>query len=225
MKRLIQRPDTADTTGTAATTNTIVDIAGADGRFDTLVAAVTAAGLAETLAGPGPFTVFAPTDAAFAALGSDTIDALLADPTGALQQILLYHVVAGEVPSSSIVDLTSMDTVQGEPLRISVEDDGVVVDRYANVVVTDIQASNGIIHVIDAVLLPPSSVPEGERLVQIVQTTPVQFSSVGGDTNVVLPGGQTFFVTDYANGALRLRDIPGWAIASDTQGVPLNFGQ
>jgi uncharacterized surface protein with fasciclin (FAS1) repeats len=204
---------------------TIVDIAVGDGRFDTLVAAVTAAGLADTLASPGPFTVFAPTDTAFAALGEDTINALLADPSGALTDILLYHVVAGEVPAETVVGLTSATTVQGARVKIAVVDGGVVLDRYVNVIITDIQASNGIIHVIDAVLLPPASVPTGSSLVQIIETTPVQAGSLGDDTNALLPGGQTFFVTSYANGSLRLRDIPGWVIAADTQVVPLNFGQ
>ena len=209
-----------------AQSNTIVDIAVADGRFETLVAAVTAAGLADTLASPGPFTVFAPTDAAFAALGADTINALLADPTGALTDILLYHVVAGEVPASAVVGLTSAATVNGASVKVAVEDGGVVLDRFANVIITDIQASNGIIHVIDAVLLPPSSIDSGARLRQITETTWVQGGALGdGITGTQLAAGQTFFVTDYANGALRLRDIPGWVIAADTQVVPLNFGQ
>lgn len=204
---------------------TIVDIAVNDSRFSTLVTAVTAAGLADTLAGEGPFTVFAPTNSAFAALGSETIQALLADPSGALTDVLLYHVVAGEVPASAVVGLTSAQTVGGASIKVQVTDDGVVLDRYANVIITDIRASNGIIHVIDAVLLPPSSVAEDSRLVQIIETTPVQAGSLGGDTNALLPGGQTFFVTDYANGAFRLRDIPGWVTASFTQVVPLTFGQ
>jgi hypothetical protein len=208
-----------------ASGRTIVDIAVSDGRFDTLVAAVTAAGLADTLASPGPFTVFAPTDAAFAALGDDTINALLADPSGALTSILLYHVVAGEVPASAVVGLTSAPTVNGASVKIEVVDGGVVLDRYVDVIITDIRASNGIIHVIDAVLLPPSPVAADSALVQIIDGTPVQFSALGGDTNAILPGQQTFFVTDYANGAFKLRDIPGWVIASETVVVPRNFGQ
>lgn len=208
-----------------AQSQTIVDIAVNDSRFSTLVAAVSAAGPVDTLAGEGPFTVFAPTNSAFAAVGADTIAALLADPSGALTDILLYHVVAGEVPASTVVGLTSAPTVGGTSVKVQVTDGGVVLDRYANVIITDIRASNGIIHVIDAVLLPPSSVAEDSSLVQITETTPVQASSLGGDTNALLPGGQTFFVTDYANGAFRLRDIGGWVAASDTQVVPLSFGQ
>jgi uncharacterized surface protein with fasciclin (FAS1) repeats len=205
--------------------NTIVDIAVGDNRFDTLVAAVTAAGLVDTLSSAGPFTVFAPTDTAFAALGEDTINALLADPKGALTQILLYHVVAGEVPASQVVTLQSATTVQGSRVKIEVIDGGVVLDRSVNVIITDIQASNGIIHVIDAVLLPPTPVAADSSLVQIIDGTPVQFSALGGDSNAILPGQQTFFVTELANGAYKLRDLPGWVIASETVVVPRNFGQ
>ena len=202
---------------TFAQSNTIVDIAAGDSRFDTLVAAVSAAGLADTLAGPGPFTVFAPTDAAFAALGDDTIEALLADPTGALTDILLYHVVAGEVPAASVVTLQSAATVNGASVKIDVTEDGVVLDRSVNVIITDIEASNGIIHVIDAVLLPPMPVPADSSLVRVIDGTPIQFSALGGDSNAILAGQQTFFVTDYANGAYKLRDLPGWVIASEVE--------
>ncbi len=133
---------------------TIVDIAVSDGRFTTLVAALDAAGLVETLQGEGPFTVFAPTDDAFARLPAGTIDALLADiPT--LTGVLLYHVVADEVPSSTVVNLTSATTVQGQPVIISTAD-GVAVNG-ASVVIPDIRASNGIIHAIDTVILPPTA--------------------------------------------------------------------
>ncbi len=136
---------------------TVVDIAVADGRFETLVAAVTAAGLAETLTGKGPFTVFAPTDDAFAALPEGTVEALLND-IPALTDILLYHVVSGEVMAAEVVNLSSADTVLGEPLSISVEDGKVMVND-AEVIITDIEAANGVIHVIDSVLLPPAEAP------------------------------------------------------------------
>ena len=137
---------------------TIVDIAVADGRFETLVAAVTAADLAETLSGEGPFTVFAPTDDAFAALPEGTVEALLEDiPT--LTQILLYHVVAGDVRAADVVTLESAETLQGGSVSITVED-GAVRINDALVVIADVVASNGVIHVIDAVLLPPE--PEVE---------------------------------------------------------------
>lgn len=134
----------------------IVDIAVEDGRFTTLVAAVTAAGLAETLSGEGAFTVFAPTDDAFAALPAGTVESLLEDPEGALKDILLYHVVEGAVPAETVVTLESATTLEGEPVAISVMDGNVKLNEAANVIITDITASNGIIHVIDAVILPPS---------------------------------------------------------------------
>lgn len=134
---------------------TIVDIAVGAGNFTTLAAAVSAAGLVETLQGDGPFTVFAPTDEAFAALPEGAIEALLADPEGALTQILLYHVVAGKVMSTDLSDGMMADTVQGSPITISIADGAVKVND-AQVIVADIEASNGVIHVIDAVILPPS---------------------------------------------------------------------
>lgn len=131
----------------------IVDIAVADGRFQTLVAAVTAADLVETLQGEGPFTVFAPTDDAFAALPAGTIDELLED-IPSLTDILLYHVVSGEVMAETVVTLESATTVQGSDVGITVSDDGVFLNDTVQVIITDIQASNGVIHVIDAVLIP-----------------------------------------------------------------------
>ena len=136
--------------------NTIVDIAVADGRFNTLVAAVTAAGLAETLSGEGPFTVFAPTDDAFAALPEGTVDSLLQDPEGALKDILLYHVVSGKVMAADVVGLSAAPTVQGEEIAISLDGDKVMLNGSTAVIITDIEADNGVIHVIDSVILPPS---------------------------------------------------------------------
>ena len=138
---------------------TIVDVAAAAGDFTTLVAAVEAAGLVETLSGPGPFTVFAPTDEAFtAALDSLglTAEELFAD-TETLTSILTYHVIAGEVPSSAVVtmDGQSAATVNGAEVTIGVDGETVTVND-ATVTAVDIPASNGIIHVIDSVLLPPA---------------------------------------------------------------------
>jgi len=130
----------------------IVDTAVAAGDFNTLVTAVKAAGLVETLKGEGPFTVFAPTDAAFAKVPTDTLNALLADKA-ALANVLTYHVVAGNVMAADVVKLTSAVTVQGQAVSIEVKDGKVYVDG-AQVVATDIKASNGVIHVIDAVILP-----------------------------------------------------------------------
>ena len=130
----------------------IVDTAVAAGDFNTLVTAVKAAGLVETLKGEGPFTVFAPTDAAFAKVPTDTLNALLADKA-ALANVLTYHVVAGKVMAADVVKLTSAVTVQGQAVSIEVKDGKVYVNG-AQVVTTDIKASNGVVHVIDAVILP-----------------------------------------------------------------------
>ncbi len=123
------------------------------GSFSTLLAAVEAAGLTSTLKSDGPFTVFAPTDAAFAALPAGTLDALLADPA-ALASILTYHVVAGEVTSDQVANLSSATTVNGADIAISVAGANVMVND-ANVVAVDVRATNGVIHVIDKVILPP----------------------------------------------------------------------
>ena len=125
----------------------IVDIAMENGLFDTLVAALSAADLAETLKGEGPFTVFAPTDDAFGALPEGTVEALLGD-IPALTDILLYHVVPGNVLAEDVVNFTSAETVQGDNVMIRVMDGKVMVDG-AEVILTDIQASNGVIHVIN----------------------------------------------------------------------------
>ncbi len=135
----------------------IVDIAVENGNFTTLVAAVEAAGLVDTLKGEGPFTVFAPTDDAFNALPEGTVPALLND-IPALTDILLYHVVPGKVMAADVVNLSSADTVLGESVSIRVEDGNVYVND-AQVVITDVEASNGVIHVIDAVLIPPADEP------------------------------------------------------------------
>ena len=135
---------------------TIAEIAAADGRFNTLVAAASAAGLVDALNGAGPLTVFAPTDDAFAALPEGTVDALLAD-IPALTDILLYHVVEGAVMAEDVVGLDMATTLQGSDISISVVDGSVFLNDDVQVIITDIQASNGVIHVIDAVLLPPSN--------------------------------------------------------------------
>lgn len=132
-------------------TGDIVDIAAGNEAFSTLVAAVTAAGLVDTLKGEGPFTVFAPTDEAFAALPEGTVEALLEDiPT--LTAILTYHVVPGAVMSTDLSDGMMAETVNGQSITIGVGDT-VTVDG-ATVIQADIEASNGVIHVIDQVILP-----------------------------------------------------------------------
>ena len=132
---------------------TIVDIAVGAGSFDTLVTALKAADLVDTLSGEGPFTVFAPTDAAFAALPEGALDNLLANPDQ-LASVLTLHVVAGRAEAADVVGLDSVATVQGTELAIDTTD-GVSVGG-ANVVQADIEASNGVIHVIDRVILPQS---------------------------------------------------------------------
>lgn len=136
----------------------IVDTAIADGRFTTLVAAVQAGGLVETLKGKGPFTVFAPTDEAFAKLPAGTVDTLLLpENLEQLKGILTYHVVAGSVMAADVVKLTLADTVNGAPVKVMVDGDKVFINE-SQVIITDIKTSNGIIHVIDSVLLPPSDI-------------------------------------------------------------------
>jgi len=130
----------------------IVDTAVAAGSFETLVTAVKAAGLVDTLKGKGPFTVFAPTDDAFAKLPEGTLESLLKD-TDKLKAILLYHVVAGKVMAADVVKLSSAKTVEGQEVMVKVSGAKVMVNN-ANVTKTDIETSNGVIHVIDTVLLP-----------------------------------------------------------------------
>ena len=132
----------------------IVETAVAAGQFETLVAAVQAAGLVETLKGDGPFTVFAPTDEAFAQLPDGTVTELLRpENRERLAAILTYHVVPGRVMASEVVGLDQAETVEGQSVSFSVED-GTAYVQGAEIISTDIQASNGVIHVIDEVLLP-----------------------------------------------------------------------
>ncbi len=135
----------------------IVETAIAAGSFKTLVAAVQAAGLVGTLQGDGPFTVFAPTDEAFAKLPAGTVEGLLEDPD-ALANILLYHVVPGTVMAAQVTDGLKATTVQGSPVTFTVADGSVKIND-ANITATDIETSNGVIHVIDSVILPPADAP------------------------------------------------------------------
>lgn len=136
----------------------VVDIIVNSPEHDTLEDAVIAAELADDLSGPGPFTVFAPTDAAFAALPDGTIETLLADPTGTLAQILLYHVVGGQALSTDLSDGQTITTLLGEDITVTIGMNGVMINN-ATVVVADITATNGVVHVINAVLLPPAPQP------------------------------------------------------------------
>lgn len=152
-------PDETDEAG-AADTADIVDTADAAGDFSILIQAVQAAGLEDTLREDGPFTVFAPTDEAFEALPVGALDTLLEDPTGELAEILQYHVIEGEVMAEDVMDMDgdTVTTLQGEEFTIEVDGDTVYLvdanDDRVQVTDTDVEASNGLIHVIDGVLMP-----------------------------------------------------------------------
>jgi uncharacterized surface protein with fasciclin (FAS1) repeats len=140
-------------TATPVVSGTIVDVATRDGRFKTLVTAIQTAGLTGTLSGPGPYTVFAPTDTAFAKLPGGMLDALLKDPPR-LANVLKYHVASGRYSAAQIVTLTQLPTLFGQPLTITVNGATVRIND-ALVTQTDVATSNGVIHVIDTVLFPP----------------------------------------------------------------------
>jgi uncharacterized surface protein with fasciclin (FAS1) repeats len=139
---------------TKSTFKDIVTTAVDAGMFKTLATALTEAGLIEALQGKGPFTVFAPTDDAFAKLPKGTVEGLLKDKE-ALKKILLYHVVSGNVMSNDVVKLSEATTVEGSKVKISVKDGNVMIND-AKVTTADVKASNGVIHIIDTVILPPT---------------------------------------------------------------------
>jgi uncharacterized surface protein with fasciclin (FAS1) repeats len=155
----------SNVTGTESQKN-IVETAVAAGNFNTLVEAVKAAGLVDTLSSPGPFTVFAPTDEAFAKVPKAVMDALLANKT-LLTSVLTYHVVPGEVMSSDLMNGMSVKTVEGSDVNITKDSAGVMVNN-AKVISADIKASNGVIHAIDSVLLPLAAA----KIVQGIVTSP-----------------------------------------------------
>jgi uncharacterized surface protein with fasciclin (FAS1) repeats len=145
------RAETPVPAKTAKAPGDVIDVAVADGRFTILAKAIQAAGLVDTLKGAGPFTVFAPTDAAFAKLPPGTVEGLLADKEK-LTAVLTYHVVAGKLSAADVARARSLKTVQGGSLTVDASK-GVKIDS-ATVIVTDVAASNGVIHAIDAVVLP-----------------------------------------------------------------------
>lgn len=148
----------AAATDAMANTKDIVDTAVANGSFSTLAAALTAAGLVDTLKGEGPYTVFAPTDAAFKALPAGTVDTLLKPENKAkLTDILTYHVVKGSAMAADLKDGQELPTVEGGKLLVKIAADGTVTVNGAKVTTADIKTSNGVIHVVDTVLLPPAS--------------------------------------------------------------------
>ncbi|MGE3271287.1 MAG: fasciclin domain-containing protein [Chloroflexota bacterium] len=167
----------------------IVDTAVAAGQFTTLVKAVQAAGLVETLKGPGPFTVFAPTDAAFAKLPAGTLDQLLADPAK-LKAVLTYHVIPGKVTAAQVTNGMSANTVQGAPLTFQVGGGSVKVNNSATVTSADVMATNGVIHVIDSVLLPPAAQAAPSQLPragEAATSDPLPFTLAG--LGLLLVGG------------------------------------
>jgi uncharacterized surface protein with fasciclin (FAS1) repeats len=144
-------------TSARAADKDIVDTAVGAGQFNTLAAALTAAGLVETLKGAGPFTVFAPTDEAFAALPAGTVDNLLKpENKDQLTAVLTYHVVPGKVMAADVVKITEAKTVNGAMITVKVDGDTVMIND-ARVTAADVATSNGVIHVIDKVILPPNS--------------------------------------------------------------------
>jgi|GEM_PF-2397899 len=188
----------------------IVERAIGAGSFNTLVTAVKAAGLVETLAGPGPFTVFAPTDAAFAKLPRATLNALLANPAQ-LAAVLTYHVVPGKVMAADVVGLSSATSVQGEAISIALSGGKVVLNGNSTVTATDIPATNGVIHVIDTVILPPSlsSAPAASA------PTTGGSASTGSETYVVKAGDNlTRIARQFGTTVAALRSANG--ISGDT---------
>lgn len=151
----VARPATAPLVNQQAMTDIVGTAVGA-GQFTTLAKALQAADLVTTLKGAGPFTVFAPTDAAFAKLPAETLNSLLANPAE-LRKVLTYHVVAGRVTAADVVKLSQATTVNGAQVQIAVRDGKVVLNGTSTVATADVMASNGVIHVIDTVILPPTT--------------------------------------------------------------------
>jgi len=172
----------------------IVETAAAAGNFKTLLAAAEAADLVDALKGEGPLTVFAPTDDAFAALPEGTVEALLQD-IDALTAILTYHVVPGEVTASQVVQLSSAATLNGANLTITVTNDGNVKIDNANVIVTDIKTSNGIIHVIDAVMIPQIAGSSREGSGSIATSWSFSYSFGGGWIAQAIRAGKLQWLT------------------------------
>ncbi|MBK6823397.1 MAG: fasciclin domain-containing protein [Saprospiraceae bacterium] len=195
----------------------VVDIIVASPDHNTLEAAIGAAGLAPTLQGAGPFTVFAPTDAAFAALPPGTVEALLKDPQGALTQILLYHVVGANALSSGLTNGQFIKTINGKSVNVLINKDGVFINN-AKVTVADVLADNGVVHVLDAVLLPPATVAD------VIVNSPIHntLEAAAGAAGLVptLQGAGPFTIfapTDAAFAALPPGTVE--ALLKDPQGA------
>lgn len=179
----------------------IVDTAVAAGSFNTLVTAVQAAELVDALKGEGPFTVFAPTDEAFAAIPAETLNALLADPKGDLTQILLYHVLSGAVMAESVTDGLEAETLQGSPVKFSIVD-GQPMINDAKIVTTDIAATNGVIHVIDAVIMPTAeeAAAEGDMAAEAELKDIVDTAVAAGSFNTLVTAVQAAELVDALKG-------------------------
>ena len=165
MRRSLALLVTALILATSALAHNVVHIALENDDFSTLLSAVVDANLAGVLSRPGPFTVFAPTDAAFAKIPEATFNAILADQE-LLATILSYHVVAGDLRAADVVDLRSVATVQGEPVTITADDMGIRVND-ATIIATDIVASNGVVHAVDTVMMPPSLTSASVRVIAL----------------------------------------------------------
>ena len=179
---VILPPAKAAAPAAAPAAKDIVATAVGAGQFNTLVAAVKAAGLVEALQGKGPFTVFAPTDAAFAKLPVGTVEGLLKDPK-ALSNILLYHVVPGAVKADAVKDGLTAKTLQGSPVTFKVMDGKAMIEG-ASIVATDVMASNGVIHVIDSVILPPAKAAAPAAGMSNGISAPKDGASVSGTATV-----------------------------------------
>ncbi len=198
-------------------TVTVVDVISRSADHNTLEAAVVAAGLAPVLSGAGPFTVFAPTDAAFAALPAGTIPALLADPSGALTDILKYHVLAGAVKSTDLSNGMSATTLLGKDIKVTINAQGVFINN-AKVTVADIMTDNGVVHVLDAVILPPTTIMDIVKESENHTTLEAAINAAGLDGALNLSGPFTLFApTDAAFAALPAGTIP--ALLADPSGA------
>jgi uncharacterized surface protein with fasciclin (FAS1) repeats len=194
------------------TPTTVVDVIVNSDVHNTLEAAVVAAGLVETLSGTGPFTVFAPTDAAFAALPAGTVETLLADPTGTLTQILLYHVVGAQALSTDLTNGQTIVTLEGQTVEVTINADGVFIND-AQVTVADIVTDNGVIHVIDAVLLPgqPNSVSNTETMKLNIQNPVAENINIPMNQNsnvqILSTSGQVVYSQNF-NGSIDVDTRP-----------------
>ena len=178
---------------------TVVDIIVESPVHTTLEAAVIAAELADDLSGEGPFTVFAPTDDAFAALPEGTVETLLLDPTGDLANILLYHVLGANVLSTDLSDGQTATTLLGEDIEVSINADGVFIND-AQVIIADLEAENGVVHVIDAVLLPPAAPePGGNARVQVIHDAEFETVQILANGEVFIPFLANKMVTPYVD--------------------------